>query len=43
MLRKEIERSYTTADIFEFNLVYCDAMTNAVMDKIKHLQREAMP
>jgi RNA polymerase sigma factor (sigma-70 family) len=35
MLRREIERSYSTADIFEFNLVYCDAMTEAVMKKIK--------
>jgi RNA polymerase sigma factor (sigma-70 family) len=37
MLRKEIERSYTAADIFEFNLVYCDAMTDAVMKKIKNI------
>lgn len=37
MLRKEIERSYTATDIFEFNLVYCDAMTNTVMDRIKAL------
>jgi RNA polymerase sigma factor (sigma-70 family) len=35
MLRKEIERSYTVEDIFEFNLVYCDAMTDAVMKRIK--------
>jgi RNA polymerase sigma-70 factor (ECF subfamily) len=37
MLRKEIERSYAPEDIFEFNLIYCDAMVNAVMDKIKSL------
>jgi len=37
MLRKEIERSYTAEDIFEFNLVYCDAMTDAVMKKIKNI------
>lgn len=36
MLRKEIEKTYTAADIFEFNLVYCDAITNSVMDKIKN-------
>lgn len=35
MLRKEIERSYSTAEIFEFNLVYCDAMVNRVMNKIE--------
>lgn len=36
MLRKEIEKTYTAADIFEFNLVYCDAITNTVMSKIKN-------
>ena len=35
MLRKEIEKSYTAADIFEFNLIYCDAMVNRVMNKLK--------
>ncbi|TZF84471.1 sigma-70 family RNA polymerase sigma factor [Pedobacter sp. BS3] len=35
MLRREIEKSYTAADIFEFNLVYCDAMVNRVMSKLK--------
>ena len=37
MLRKEIEKSYTAEDIFEFNLVYCDAMVDRVMGKIKDL------
>ena len=36
-LRKEIEKSYTVEDIFEFNLVYCDAMTKNVMDKLKSI------
>ncbi len=36
MLRKEVERSYQPEEIFEFNLVYCDAMVNRVMNKIKH-------
>lgn len=36
-LRKEIERSYTPDDIFEFNLVYCDKMVRRVMNKIKEL------
>jgi len=35
MLRKEIEKSYTVEDIFEFNLVYCDRMVNNVMNRIK--------
>lgn len=35
MLRKEIEKSYTAEDIFEFNLIYCDNMVERVMSKIK--------
>lgn len=35
MLRKEIERSYPAAEIFEFNLVYCDAMVNKVMNNME--------
>lgn len=35
MLRKEIEKTYSSAEIFEFNLVYCDAMVNRVMNKIE--------
>ncbi len=31
MLRKEIEKSYSYEDIFEFNLVYCNAMVDRVM------------
>ncbi len=38
MLRREIEKSYTPEEIFEFNLVYCDAITNRVMDTIKSMQ-----
>ncbi|MES2327967.1 MAG: sigma-70 family RNA polymerase sigma factor [Bacteroidota bacterium] len=38
MLRKEVERSYQPEDIFEFNLVYCDAMVNRVMNEIKNNQ-----
>jgi len=40
MLRKQIEKTYTPEDIFEFNLVYCDALTNTVMNKIKQLTNE---
>jgi RNA polymerase sigma factor (sigma-70 family) len=39
MLRKEIEKSYTAEDIFEFNLKYCDAMVSRVMDQIKNIKR----
>ncbi len=37
MLKKEVEKSYTAEDIFEFNLIYCDAMVNKVMTKIKEM------
>jgi RNA polymerase sigma factor (sigma-70 family) len=39
MLKKEIEKVYAPEDIFEFNLVYCDAMVNRVMDQIKTLDK----
>jgi RNA polymerase sigma factor (sigma-70 family) len=39
MLKKEIEKSYSPDDIFEFNLVYCNAMVSNVMNKIKELQK----
>lgn len=35
MLRKEVEKSYSAEDMFEFNLVYCDAMVENVMARIK--------
>ncbi len=38
MLRKEVEKSYSKEDIFEFNLIYCDAMVKNVMHKIKNLK-----
>lgn len=37
MLRKEIEKTYTPEDIFEFNLIYCDKMVERVMRKIRDL------
>ena len=37
MLRKELEKTYTPEDIFEFNLVYCEAMVKRVMDEIHNL------
>lgn len=33
-LRTEIEKSYSKEEIFEFNLIYCDAMVDRVMSKI---------
>lgn len=34
MLRKEIEKKYSPAELFEFNLIYCDAMVDRVMKRI---------
>lgn len=36
MLRKEIEQSYTAAELYEFNLIYCDAMVNRVMQALRN-------
>jgi len=38
MLRSEIERSYSETEIYEFNLIYCDAMVDRVMEKIKNIE-----
>ena len=40
MMRKEIEKSYTKEDIFEFNLVYCDIMVNRVMSQIEFMENK---
>jgi RNA polymerase sigma-70 factor (ECF subfamily) len=37
MLRKEVEKLYTAEDIFEFNIIYCDAMVNKVMSKLNEM------
>ncbi len=37
MLRKEVEKSYSAEEIFEFNLIYCDIMVEKVMNRIKNL------
>ena len=39
MLRKEIEKSYTAEDIFDFNLKYCDAITSRVMNKLTGINK----
>ncbi|MBX2922580.1 MAG: sigma-70 family RNA polymerase sigma factor [Chitinophagaceae bacterium] len=37
MLRSEIEKTYSASELFEFNLMYCDAMVENVMKKINEL------
>ena len=37
MMRRKIEEMYRPEDIFEFNLIYCDAIVNRVMTKIREL------
>ena len=37
MLRNEIEKTYSSAELFEFNLIYCDAIVENVMKKINEL------
>lgn len=37
MLRSEIEKSYSVNELFEFNAIYCDAITKNVMTKINAL------
>jgi RNA polymerase sigma factor (sigma-70 family) len=34
LLQKELEKVYSQAEIFSFNLVYCDAIVSKVFDKI---------
>jgi RNA polymerase sigma factor (sigma-70 family) len=38
MLRNEVEKTYTTTDLYEFSLIYCDAIVKTVMDRILALQ-----
>ena len=38
MLRKEIEKKYSSEDIYEFNLIYCDMMVKRVMNEIQHIK-----
>lgn len=33
-LRREVEKSYAVEELFEFNLIYCDAMVSRVMQRI---------
>jgi RNA polymerase sigma-70 factor (ECF subfamily) len=34
MLREQIEKSYAPGDLFDFNLVYCDAIVNRVFEEL---------
>ncbi len=37
MLRKQIEKTYSATELFEFNLIYCDAIVKNVMKAINEL------
>lgn len=37
MLRNEVEKSYSADEIFEFNLIFCNAITEKVMKRISDL------
>jgi RNA polymerase sigma-70 factor (ECF subfamily) len=37
MLKKEIEKTYSPDEIFEFNRVFCDAMVDRVMEAIRRV------
>ncbi|HLR38275.1 MAG TPA: sigma-70 family RNA polymerase sigma factor [Chitinophagaceae bacterium] len=37
ILRNEIEKNYTLEELFDFNLIYCDAIVKNVMKRIKVL------
>jgi RNA polymerase sigma factor (sigma-70 family) len=37
LLQNEIERSYARADLYSFNLIYCDAIVKRVFDQINTL------
>lgn len=39
-LRNEIEKFYNKEEIFEFNLIYCDAMVDRVMNKISMMLKQ---
>lgn len=41
MLRREIEKSYSREEIFEFNLIYCDVIVDKVMTHIARLGTRA--
>ncbi|MEO6915622.1 MAG: sigma-70 family RNA polymerase sigma factor [Chitinophagaceae bacterium] len=40
MLRKEIEKTYSPEDIYDFNLIYCDRIVDRVMKEINSVERK---
>lgn len=40
MLKNEISRTYNACDIFEFNLIYCEAMVKGVIEKLREIKTE---
>lgn len=40
MVRTELEKTYRTEEIFEFNLIYCDPLVQRVMEAIRNLKNE---
>lgn len=39
LLQKQIEQAYTQAELYAFNLIYCDALVQRVFEKIQFLQK----
>lgn len=39
ILQKGIEKFYSSSELFEFNLIYCDAIVKNVFDRISNFQR----
>lgn len=37
LLRKEIEKNYAPSELFDFNLIYCDAIVDRVLNEIENL------
>ncbi|MBS1652377.1 MAG: sigma-70 family RNA polymerase sigma factor [Bacteroidetes bacterium] len=37
MLRTELEKNYVVKDLYEFNLIYCDAIVEKVMKQIENI------
>ena len=40
LLQKEIERFYSSSEIYEFNLIYCDAIVQRIFKNIEELQQK---
>lgn len=41
MLREKLEKAYSPEELFEFNLIYCDAIVENVMNRIKNPDHNA--